>query len=380
VTFQPRVSSIEIANSLRRHWRKNTVHQESTLHQLAPYIGKLKSSIARGLILKFTNVGETVYDPYSGSGTVPTEASYLNRNVIANDLNPYAFLLTRAKLSAPNDLQTALRQIKIYHLQIKKDSKKVDLRKVPLWVRSFFHRETLREIIAWVKLLERKKEWFILACLLGILHHQRPGFLSFPASHTVPYLRIKKFPRKAFPELYAYRDVLSRLEKKVKRAFKRIPVASSIGTRHCSNVDVLRHRPSGSVDAIITSPPYMRSLDYGRDNRLRLWFLNCHEWQNLDDKISPSEKDFLQGFRKALIHWKIMLKDTGRCVLILGDSFCKSYQMDLPDAIEEMAVSEVRGYEVEFKMKNLIPNKRRVRRNLKGNKYETVLVLKKVPV
>jgi hypothetical protein len=27
-------------------------------------------------------------------------------------------------------------------------------------------------------------------------------------------------------------------------------------------------------DALITSPPYMNALDYGRDNCLRLWFID----------------------------------------------------------------------------------------------------------
>ena len=76
------------------------------------------------------------------------------------------------------------------------------VRKVPMWVREFFHPETLRETLAWTLTLRERRRWFLLASLLGILHHQRPGFLSFPSSHTVPYLRKKAFPPAKFPELY----------------------------------------------------------------------------------------------------------------------------------------------------------------------------------
>src|SRR4051812_42663272 len=79
-------------------WKGSALHKESTLHQLSPYIGKIKSSMAQTLITKFTCENQTIYDPYSGSGTIAFEAWAAGRKVIANDLSPYAFVLTRAKL------------------------------------------------------------------------------------------------------------------------------------------------------------------------------------------------------------------------------------------------------------------------------------------
>jgi hypothetical protein len=56
------------------HWAEPFMHQECSLHQLSPYIGKLKSSIAQGLIRKYSKPGELVADMFCGSGTVPLEA------------------------------------------------------------------------------------------------------------------------------------------------------------------------------------------------------------------------------------------------------------------------------------------------------------------
>src|SRR5258708_20036869 len=47
---------------------------------------------------------------------------------------------------------------------------------------------------------KQRRSTFLLSCLLAILHHQRPGFLSFPSSHAVPYLRLNSFPRELYPE------------------------------------------------------------------------------------------------------------------------------------------------------------------------------------
>src|SRR5258707_787849 len=89
-------TTIAIENNLNKYWTDKTLGTEYTLHQLSPYIGKLKSSIAKGLILQFTKEDDTIYDPYCGASTIPLEGLALKRNVIANDLNPYAFVLSKA--------------------------------------------------------------------------------------------------------------------------------------------------------------------------------------------------------------------------------------------------------------------------------------------
>ena len=83
------------------HWAEPCTHQECSLHQLSPYIEKLKSSIAQDLILRYSNPGEFVADMFGGSGTVPLEAARLGRRVFASDASLYAVTLTQGKLQAP---------------------------------------------------------------------------------------------------------------------------------------------------------------------------------------------------------------------------------------------------------------------------------------
>jgi D12 class N6 adenine-specific DNA methyltransferase len=357
-------------------WTGSAPKNESTLHQLSPYIGKLKSSIAASLVSQFTHAGDLIYDPFSGSGTVALEAWAANRSVIANDLSPYAYVVTRAKLFPPRSLQAALRSIESASGEAIRLRDDVDLRKVPLWVREFFHPETLREALAWTGVLKRRRSWFLLASLLGILHHQRPGFLSFPSSHTVPYLRAKKFPRHRFPKLYEYRSLRDRLEAKVARAFRRMPDLDFQVSRLCRRRNAANLAPA-SVDAIITSPPYMRLLDYGRDNRLRLWFLGAQDWRSLDRIVSPNEEAFLTLMRDCFTKWKPVLKPNGFCVLVIGDAFSQVAQGDLPDVVSRIATEEIGGYVRVCEHTEGIPNERRVRRGIMGSASETTVVLKR---
>jgi hypothetical protein len=357
-------------------WTGSALKNESTLHQLSPYIGKLKSSIAASLVSQFTKEGDLVYDGFSGCGTVALEAWAAKRRVIANDLSPYAYVLTRAKLFPPRTLQGALGSIEHASVEAVKLRDDVDLRKVPQWVRDFFHPETLRETIAWTTALRRRRSWFLLASLLGILHHQRPGFLSFPSSHTVPYLRVKKFPRYRFPELYEYRSLRDRLEAKVTRAFRRMPNLDFDVARSCLRRDTSALTLPEPVDAIISSPPYMRLLDYGRDNRLRLWFLGVQDWRSLDRIVSPHEDAFLELMCACFTKWKTVLKPNHCCVLVIGDAFSQVAKGNLPDVVSKIATEEVGGYTRVCEHTETIPNERRVRRGIMGSASETIVVLR----
>ena len=357
-------------------WVGSTANEESTLHQLSPYIGKMKSKMAKTLVSTFTKKGETVYDPFCGSGTVAFEAWAAGRQVIANDLSPYAFTLTKAKLNPYHSTEEGIADLTRVAKETSSVVKEINLRQVPLWVRSFFHPETLRETIAWSQVLKSENSLFLLSCLLGILHHQRPGFLSYPSSHTVPYLRYGNYPRNLFPELYEYREVKERLERKVIRALKRVPHLDFGLGRECYTFNAENFVPERKVNAIITSPPYMRQLDYGRDNRLRLWFLGIPDWRLLDHIISPSKTGFLKLFRNCLKLWRNILIPKGLCVLVLGDTYTQEYEMLLPDAASYIANKEVGGYSVIRKHTEAIPDNRRVRRGYRGNLTETVLVLR----
>jgi SAM-dependent methyltransferase len=331
--------------------------------------------MARALIDEFSLPGETIFDPFCGSGTVLLEGWLKGRNVVGADLNPYGVAVTKAKLNPPAHVNHTHRILTEVSREVECKKNVVDLRGVPPWVRAFFHSETLRETILWFKLLKARENSFLIGCLLGILHHQRPGFLSYPSSNAVPYLRDKKFPKEKYPEMYEYRDVATRLEKKVDRMLKRVPSVNRNLKRTCRLIDSAAFVPDRVVDVIITSPPYMRRLSYGRDNRLRLWFLGIANGDFLDGQISPSEGEFLQMMRSCLRTWKRYLRPGGRCVLILGDNHSTEYKAPLPKAISAIAIGDVGGYRVEFEYKDPIPEANRVRREYQGVMNETILVM-----
>ena len=364
-----------------RLWAGSFNARESSLHQLAPYVGKLKSGMVRVLIELYSRPDDTILDPFCGSGVVPLECLLMRRRTIGNDLSPYAYVLTRGKLSAPTHKRVALLQAHEAIEEAERLADWIDIANVPEWVSRFFHPTTLREALATFQVLKERDNYFLMACLLGILHHVRPGFLSYPSSHLTPYLRIRKYPPADFPSMYGYRDVRSRLLAKVARAYKR-PMLPDSGEdlkwqalqENAMNLPL----PSDSVDAIITSPPYFRALDYARDNRLRLWFLGVSDWKRLDQSLTASDRVYVPEMRRCLSELDRVLKAGAYCVLVVGDVERNSTKKNTARILSELALEASDGrLETELVYTDEIPDIRRSRRQTRTTKYERILVLRK---
>ena len=375
-------SDTEVITELdARLWHGSFNSRESTLQQLSPYVGKMKSGMARVLVSLYSEPGDTVLDPFSGSGVVPLEAALAGRRAWANDLSPYAYVLTRGKLETPGSRRVAIQRAEELVDVVERESPSADLTSVPEWVRDFFHPDTLREVLVAFRVLIEKEDYFLIACLLGILHHVRPGFLSYPASHLVPYLRKNKYPPDEFPDMYAYRDLRSRLLAKVKRAYRRhrLPVDWEQRRYQVWQVNAMDLLIEDEVvDAVISSPPYFGALDYARDNRLRLWFLGCTDWKELDASLTASRKVYVSQMRICLQEIYRVLRPEGYCVLVLGDVERDGKIQRTAEILAELAADVTGGgFVVETIYDDRIPDKRRSRRNTRTTKFERILVMRR---
>lgn len=101
-------------------WSGSCLSTKSTLHQLSPYIGKIKSVFARKLITTYSKPRDVILDPFAGSGTVAFESLIAERHAIANDVNPYAVTLIKAKMFPPNSLEEAIKRVEYYNSLSKK--------------------------------------------------------------------------------------------------------------------------------------------------------------------------------------------------------------------------------------------------------------------
>jgi hypothetical protein len=356
-------------------WKEPCANAECSLHQLSPYIGKVKSSIAGELVEQYSRKGDLVVDPFAGAGTIPLEAAIRDRRAFAADISPYARILCHAKLSPPPSLDAALEAAERALVEAR-GLPQPDLRSVPQWVRRFFHPDTLREAVQFAGVARRPGNEFVMANFLGILHHQRPGFLSYPSSHLVPYLRDKKYPRGKFPEMYSYRELRPRLIAKIQRSYKRFtrPRASGVTFRQSA---VQHLRLPSRFDALITSPPYMNALDYGRDNRLRLWFIDPSLAEPVDNDVTQRRRAFVEAITSLARKVESGLRLEGYCVFVVGEEFKRSFDAHPSEVVVSILNEHAPSVRLRKIVTDDIPHVRRTRHECHGVKTEHFLIFRR---
>lgn len=133
------------------------------------------------------------------------------------------------------------------------------------------------------------------------------------------------------------------------------------------------------VDIIISSPPYFGALDYARDNRLRLWFLNCRDWKELDNKLTSKNRSYLSQITLCIREMNRVLKPGGYCVLVLGDVEVNGKIQHCAEIVGNLAEKESHGSLIIGNIyDDRIPEERRSRRKTQMTKFEKILIMHKM--
>ena len=79
------------------------------LHPMCSYLASFPAALAHAFIARYSRPGDVVLDPFSGRGTTPLQACAEGRIGVGNDLNPFAHLLTAAKVEPASEAETRIR-------------------------------------------------------------------------------------------------------------------------------------------------------------------------------------------------------------------------------------------------------------------------------
>lgn len=318
-----------------------------TNHSLCSFYGKLKPAISHFLVKSFSSEGDNVFDCFTGSGTVPFEAALTNRHAFGLDINPISVVLSRAKVSNIDliGIQSLFGELKQYlqtALVNDKELIKAQTFGYNKTLIEYYHPDTLQEIIKARQFFRTYKQrnanyYFVLACLLHILHGNRPYALSRRSHPITPYAPTGDFENKS---------LAGKLYEKIDRAYN-ATILHTITPGIIFEGDVTDTWPAeiDSINAIITSPPFFESTKYYLVNWLRSWFLG---WEIEDfDREKMKFVDTLQ--KKNFDVYDIILKQgkerlvkDGVMVFHLG----KSSKKDMATAITPYAKRYFKNVEI----------------------------------
>ena len=86
-----------------------------SFHPMCSYLASFPAALTHSFIARYSRPGDVVLDPFSGRGTTPLQACAEGRIGVGNDLNPFAHLLTAAKVepASPAAARTRLAQLRL---------------------------------------------------------------------------------------------------------------------------------------------------------------------------------------------------------------------------------------------------------------------------
>lgn len=312
-----------------------------SMHAMCSYHGMFPAKVAHYFIQRFSDLGDLVLDPFSGRGTVPLQARIEDRRTVSNDLSPLAYVLSGAKANPPgwDEINTFVDRLeRAYHAKHAADPD------VPADIRMLFHPKTIKQIVFLRDRLLKKgltdwsaNELMVGGAIAGILHgsHRRDGTsrclsISMPNTFSMSPSYVRKFIREnglKAPDQDVFellRDKLARLymdavEGPAGRVFKQ-DAAALLGSSALK---------PGTVDLAITSPPYLKVVNYGTANWIRLWWLGIDEVgrqrgsgrRSLDAALDHRHTydSYLAFFTRTLKGLRRVLKRDGVAVLVIGD-------------------------------------------------------------
>ena len=271
---------LEVPTYVNEYWTARQ-RQASSLHEVS-YRACFKPQLPRFFIERLTAPGDRVYDPFMGRGTTPVEAALLGRVPVGCDVSPLSLTFTRPRLRPPElcDVEARLKEILL-----------TDHDEFPEDLLVFYHADTLRHICSLKKYLLRRRtegsfdpldDWIALVALNRLTGHSS-GFFSvytLPPNQAVSVKSQRKINEKR-QQTPPPRDVPKIILKKSKQLLGDVTVSVRNTLRSVADQALLitspSHEtpqiPSGSIDLVVTSPPFLDVVQYDADNWLRCWFL-----------------------------------------------------------------------------------------------------------
>src|SRR5947207_5570564 len=103
------------AIALAPEWKDQQRLWGHPFHPMCSYLASFPAALTHAFIARYSRPGDVVLDPFSGRGTTPLQACAEGRIGVGNDLNPFAHLLTAAKVQPAKraEATTRLAQLRL---------------------------------------------------------------------------------------------------------------------------------------------------------------------------------------------------------------------------------------------------------------------------
>lgn len=242
----------------------------------------------------FGKSGDSVLDPFCGSGTVLLESILSNKRAFGSDANPLARLITKVKTSnySIEELKESQKKIDVYiNSSPRLNRKYPDVVNIDYWFLPKVKKQLLR-ILDGINIIEEKslRDFFLLCfsnCIKKVsLADNRVSVPvrikvdSFPKEHPQRKKNIAKL--ESLKKIDVYKKFNEIVENNIKRfEIKKLNFSNNYTATIVSNDARNLNLKNQSIDLIISSPPYAGAQKYIRSSSLNICWTELANAKNL---------------------------------------------------------------------------------------------------
>jgi SAM-dependent methyltransferase len=332
----------EAARTLGRLYDVDPALARALTHGFHSYAGRMHPSIARGGIAAFSAPGDTVVDPFCGSGTVLVEAMGLGRRAVGVDASPLGVAIARVRTTL---LDAAARERLVSEAARIAEEAGLRARKrkrpeVPSWARQEirrFHAHVMFELLGvrelvWELPLDEVSQ-ALRMCLSSIL-------VKFMATGSqAPRDGAEKRIARGIPSrMLADRAV--ELARGLAALERRTPAGTPAPELTEGDARALPLK-DGAASLVLSSPPYAGTYDYAAMHEPRFVWLGLSpkkfQQRQLGARSAEIGEVSAAAWRAEQGRWMgeiaRVLRPGGQALLMVGDGVIAGRPEHAPDSV-----------------------------------------------
>lgn len=358
-------------------------------HGYHRYPAKFLPDLVKKLIESYTEPNDIIVDLFAGCGTTLVEGKLHGRTTKGVDINPVAELIAKAKINQikPNLLETEYQVLTTKILEYSSRNK--------------YYENHHPRIDYWFTRTNKNKIAFLYSHILNIGNNRVKDFFLCCLSHilkncsrwlqdgTKPQKDPNKKNHDVFAEFARHSKIMMRQNQIYYTHIKNNKLSKTTCSIRLADARKTGYR-SGSINAIITSPPYVTSYEYAdihqltaywyeymtEINSFRKKFIGTFFSLNKNQTVSPfcpSAKKIVSELKKVdtrsacetANYFRDMLRvanemyrilaDNGVVCLVIGNTELKGVKIESAEVFAEMLYAV--GFTIEDVIKRSISNK-----------------------